>query len=37
MQPNDLESAMQELRKHKLEINTLIDERNFFKVSCDKY
>ena len=37
MKPNDLESAMEELRRHKQEINTLIDERNFFKISSDKY
>lgn len=37
MKPNDLESAMEELRKHKQEINTLIDERNFYKISSDKY
>jgi len=28
---------MEELRRHKLEINTLIDERNFFKISSEKY
>lgn len=37
MQPNDLESAMEELRKHKVEINELIEQRNFFKTNSDKY
>ncbi len=37
MQVNDLEGALEEIRRLKKENNQLIEQRQFYKVSSEKY